>query len=120
MAGVTAPNAASTPSATAHAAPKAPANEQEPPDGALGLVIANVATTDMSALVTITSARIEGPNGAPAPATRYVRHVYVIDVVTCIRGCGTAKSFTFVETAEAGIPTQKIGDAIVVSACRDG
>jgi hypothetical protein len=98
----------------------APTNEggEEPP-GLLGMVVGNVASTDLSALVTITSARIEGPNGGPAPSSGYVNHVYVVDVVTCIYGCSNVKTFTFAEMAEAGIATQKVGAAMLLSVCRD-
>jgi hypothetical protein len=111
--------ASTTPSTVATSGPPV-ADPSPEPEGVLGLVIGNVASTDLSALVTITSARIEGPNGAPPASTGYVNHVYVVDVVTCINGCGNAKSFTVAEMAEAGLPTKKVGAAMVVSACRSG
>lgn len=117
---------------TATAAPAAAsstssATDPEPntdPGGAdsqlVDMMSGNVATTDLSALVKITSANVVGDKGGPPAATGYVNHVYVADIVTCLHGCGTAKTVAFSEMAEAGIKPHPVGRSMVVSACRSG
>lgn len=86
----------------------------------LELVRGNVATTDLSAVVEIKAARVEGPNGAPPATTGYVNHVYEVEILTPIFGCGARKSFTFSQMAEADIRPMEIGTVLFVSVCRDG
>ena len=86
----------------------------------LGLVRGNVATTDLSAVVEIKAARVEGPNGAPPAAKGYVNHVYEVEVLTPIAGCGAERSFSFSQMAEADIHPMAIGTVLFVSVCRDG
>jgi hypothetical protein len=86
----------------------------------LELVRGNIATTELSAVVEITGVRVEGPNGAPPADKGYVNHVYEVEVLTPIAGCGAVKGFTFAQMAEADIHPMAIGTVLVVSVCRDG
>jgi hypothetical protein len=82
------------------------------------LVTGNVATTDLSALVRVTAVRVEGPGGAPPATTGYVNDVYDVEIVTCLYGCGSAKTITVGEMAEAGFKPHPAGTMLVVSVCR--
>lgn len=115
------PPTSPTTKATTTGEPPPSATTAGPEPGSLAeLVTGNVASTDLSALVTIKAARIEGQGGAPPSTTGYVNHVYDVEVVTCVHGCSNVKTFTFGEMAEAGNPTKKVGSSVMVSACRSG
>lgn len=115
------PTPASQPAPVAQPAPRpqtAADTEPSEEESLLELVRGNVAVTDLSAVIEIRGARVEGPNGAPAPTVGYVNHVYEVDIVMPIRGCGKTKSFSFAEMAEADIRPMRIGTVLVVSVCR--
>lgn len=99
----------------------APAPPADPEQAAemFELVRGNVASTDLSALVEIRGARIEGPDGGPVPVSGYVNLIYEVEVVTPIRGCGKTEGFEFAEMAEAGYKPMKDGTLLFASVCRD-
>jgi hypothetical protein len=104
------------------AAPSPADTDTEPSEeeALLELVRGNIATTDLSAVVKIASSRVEGPNGAPPAATGYVNHVYEVEILTPISGCGALERFTFSQMAEADIRPMKDGTVLFVSVCRSG
>jgi len=100
--------------------PSPPEADTEPSEeeALLELVRGNVATTDLSAVVKITGVRVEGPNGAPPATTGYVNHVYEVEILTPISGCGAKKGFAFAQMADADSRPMEIGTALFVSVCR--
>lgn len=113
------PPAAELPARPAEAAPKESDTEPSEEESLLALVRDNIAVTELSALVRITAARVEGPNGAPPPTTGYVNHVYAVDVVAPLAGCGELARFEFAQMAEADLRPMPVGAELFVSLCRE-
>jgi hypothetical protein len=117
---VTAPASNPAPGDQDAGAESTPADpEPSEADALLELVTGNVASTDLSAVVEILGARVEGPSGGPAPAAGYVNHVYDVRITRPLAGCGGLVGFTYAEMAEADIRPKPVGTRLLVSVCRD-